>query len=1241
VSVTLSSQPGATIRYTLDGTDPTTTSPLYSGPLNIASAATLKAKAFHPDYPTSAIASATYTFAAAAPTFSPPAGTYTTAQTVTLATPTSGATIRYTTDGSTPTTSSAQYTGPIAVNTQTTLSAKTFKSGYADSAAASAVYTLNYGTLPAPTMSPGTNTYSNDVSVTLSSSQTGATIRYTLDGSDPTASSPLYGGPLTITSSTTVKAKAFHPDYTMSPTASETYTLVAATPTLSPAAGTYTSAQNVTMTTATNGATIRYTTDGSTPTAASTQYTGPIAINTQTTVSAKAFRTGYTDSAAANALYAFNYGTLATPTAAPAPGLFTPPVTVTLSGPAGATIRYTTDGSDPVDTSPVYTTALTLSQTTTLKARAFQVDWIPSAVLTAVYTIQSDITPPTIVAIVNPGPNAAGWNQTPVTVSFICKDDTEVASCPAPVAITTETDGQVVTGQVTDTVGNTATASVTVRIDMTPPTVTLMTPTMDFSTTDTQVQVLASASDSRSGVRDAMCSLASSSITGGTIGCSVPLGKGQNPVIVQVTDVAGNSASAAVQVTRTGTPSSLIISPATLTLLVDDELSLQVQDDFGNTPSGAVTWTVSDPAIAEVITDTETRIHALALGTATVTATAGGLTASATLTVSAGTVLAAGTMRWSVPPVPGADWDRFIFAHAVPETGVDLFLLEYNSDGSGQILRGMDLEGRDTSRQALRLPYMSRDPFGDVYGGVVFNGRTQDTNPRRDVIVRVGGGSGTAWTYAADVDYRFMSKPAQTYGGVISILEWNVVGENGQGWFMMPAFLVRLEGSTGSVLSRVELPMVVTHYDNGYVEEIARFVGDPVVGTDGATSQLLVSGEGTKRYRSDATYTSLNLTLQVLRIAPDGTSSLRALATSTDLSGYTPNAWPESLVADPTGRLIGYTSNASAIWVITDQGYTEYSLPGGDDLTITYNSIALRGGDALRAVDLNTGAELLNYPQYSTVVAPVTGGGAIAQTADGVVQIDSAGVASPLTELAALDAPVPRTPGLWIGRLSSGTDAGSLASVVSASTAGVFFQAEQGHREGHLAPPDMPTCSDGETGDRTQTVRNYVTNEVTVKVKNDKNKLVDVPYHPSCEELTQTLPSLSHYAIGTAGEANTWDTSNRWNVLLLKESVVANLYCIVSDHGADPVPTMNSGYRSPEDQLRIQGRPVNDWNNARHVLGDAADLDTPSGTAGDPIWSALRYIAKDGSCGSACVEPRKISPAHFHVDYRPTCPAQW
>lgn len=81
-----------------------------------------------------------------------------------------------------------------------------------------------------------------------------------------------------------------------------------ATPTFSPGGGTYSSAQTVTMSCATAGATIRYTTNGTEPTASSTQYTAPITVSSTTTVKAKAFKSGMTDSATASAAYTISTG---------------------------------------------------------------------------------------------------------------------------------------------------------------------------------------------------------------------------------------------------------------------------------------------------------------------------------------------------------------------------------------------------------------------------------------------------------------------------------------------------------------------------------------------------------------------------------------------------------------------------------------------------------------------------------------------------------------------------------------------------------------------------------------------------------------------------------------------------------------------------------------------------------------------------------------------------------------------
>jgi Chitobiase/beta-hexosaminidase C-terminal domain len=79
--------------------------------------------------------------------------------------------------------------------------------------------------------------------------------------------------------------------------------IAVATPTFTPAAGAYTSAQSVTISDAISGATIYYTTNGSTPTTSSTKYSGPITVSSTETLEAIAVATGETNSAVASAAY--------------------------------------------------------------------------------------------------------------------------------------------------------------------------------------------------------------------------------------------------------------------------------------------------------------------------------------------------------------------------------------------------------------------------------------------------------------------------------------------------------------------------------------------------------------------------------------------------------------------------------------------------------------------------------------------------------------------------------------------------------------------------------------------------------------------------------------------------------------------------------------------------------------------------------------------------------------------------
>ena len=314
VQVTLAcATSGASIRYTTDGSDPTSGSPVFLVPFTLTSSATVKAKAFASGYNASGVASASFTITpiqtVATPTITPSGGSFSGLVQVTLDCSTSGRTIRYTTDGSDPTSGSPVYAAPFTMTSSATVKAKAFASGYNDSAIVAASFTVTPPVVATPTITPSGGSFSGSVQVTLACETSGSTIRYTIDGSDPTSSSPIYtdAAPFTLTSSATVKAKAFVGGYTDSVIALATFSVTpistVATPTISPSGGSFNGSVQVALACVTSGATIRYTTDGSDPTGASLSYAGPFTLSSSAVVKAKAYASGYTDSAVASASF--------------------------------------------------------------------------------------------------------------------------------------------------------------------------------------------------------------------------------------------------------------------------------------------------------------------------------------------------------------------------------------------------------------------------------------------------------------------------------------------------------------------------------------------------------------------------------------------------------------------------------------------------------------------------------------------------------------------------------------------------------------------------------------------------------------------------------------------------------------------------------------------------------------------------------------------------------------------------
>ena len=155
-----------------------------------------------------------------------------------------------------------------------------------------------------------------------------------------------------------------------------------ARPGIAPNGGAFDEPVAVTLTCATAGAEIWYTTDGGVPTnqpGPSALYTNVLTVTTTVTVKARGFKTAFAPSTVASAL--FTGPQVRTPTITPPGGSFLGTQTVTIAcATTGVVIRYTLDGTDPDEADTAYSDELKLTNSATVKARAFRDGLSPSAI---------------------------------------------------------------------------------------------------------------------------------------------------------------------------------------------------------------------------------------------------------------------------------------------------------------------------------------------------------------------------------------------------------------------------------------------------------------------------------------------------------------------------------------------------------------------------------------------------------------------------------------------------------------------------------------------------------------------------------------------------------------------------------------------------------------------------------------------------------------------------------------------
>ena len=439
---------GATIRYTTDGSEPNANSTIFNEPITIENSVNVKAKTYLDGYTPSQTQTASYTIInqAAVPDISPSDGSSANdSMLVTLATSTGGATIRYTTNGAEPTTYSSLYSGPFTLFPgQHTVKAKAFVDGAQPSSSSSAnlvVYDTSITVSP-PNINPIGGIFNAPVTITMSSDTAGVSlIFYTLDGTDPATSGSVqsYNGPFDLPASANsyfIKARAFLSGTGNSDMSSATFTIVdptlgqVATPTMTPDSGTYYNTINISVqapdfSSPFNIRRIYVTRNGDEP-VADFSSTGNGAsgvynfnLSSPESVKAIAAQAGWFDSELKTNDYSFK---CATPEISEGGTFIDSTNVIITTDTSNANIYYTSDGSEPNDSSQLYNGEFTITQDQVIKAMCTRNNFEHSDVATSVFVIN----PTAILPVITTQPQNYKLNKCDNATLSVVATGTEV-----------------------------------------------------------------------------------------------------------------------------------------------------------------------------------------------------------------------------------------------------------------------------------------------------------------------------------------------------------------------------------------------------------------------------------------------------------------------------------------------------------------------------------------------------------------------------------------------------------------------------------------------------------------------------------------------------------------------------------------------------------------------------------------------------------------------------------------------